>query len=301
MAIVINNVTVADQYPNGPGAGLAIIAWVWDSNGGYATISSNDVFLQLAQGDQGAEEWGDEIHVPAGGLQLLPGTIGIRFRNFTPGSPAIVSGAIFSKSEPTVIIGSTGQAKTAGVASLNFQHNDAAVATENTMDLEDQATFLTWSMADDPPNTRVKITPVRVQGFAGAFQPANTATTTSGPAVMMGLGSTIKATPATTGRLLVIISIGKPAFSGAALGWNLFQLRHSTGAAPAFGAAAVGTLDVDQANGLAASPSSMTIAWVVTGLTIGTQYWFDIATNANNPGVSTTGLDSIVATVTEIA
>lgn len=43
-------------------------------------------------------------------------------------------------------------------ATINVQHNDLLVAAEPTLDFED-ATGFAWTIADDGPNTRVKITP----------------------------------------------------------------------------------------------------------------------------------------------
>lgn len=46
-------------------------------------------------------------------------------------------------------------------ATINLQHNDVLVAAEPTLDLED-ARGLTWTIVDDAPGTRLKITPQRV-------------------------------------------------------------------------------------------------------------------------------------------
>lgn len=52
----------------------------------------------------------------------------------------------------------TTNAQVIQAATINVQHNDALVGTEQTLDFED-GNGLTWVIADDGPNQRVKITP----------------------------------------------------------------------------------------------------------------------------------------------
>lgn len=54
------------------------------------------------------------------------------------------------------------------LSTLNIQHNDAAVATEPTLDFEDSAT-VTWAVTDDPVNTRVKVTPTVIGPVISVF------------------------------------------------------------------------------------------------------------------------------------
>jgi len=163
----ITNQNTADTYTDTGGANINS---VYDSKGGWIAMAAT-VYAQVQHSSapnqqQGQEQWSEEFILPAGAHFLQQGIIGIRCRSFTAGNPVAVSAAIFYKDEPAITLGGSGISTPASsVASLNFQHNDLAIATEPTADFEDQAagsTNLTinWTVVDDPANTRVKITPV---------------------------------------------------------------------------------------------------------------------------------------------
>jgi hypothetical protein len=81
-------------------------------------------------------------------------------------------------------------------------------------------------------------------------------------------------TPVTTGRVFVIFNTSG---DGATL-----QIRYGTGTPPANGAPATGTavgssISIKFITGVLVIPCTLSI--VVTGLTLGTQYWFDLAAN----------------------
>ena len=123
--------------------------------------------------------------------------------------------------------------------------------------------------------------------------------TTAG--VMAGLAQLV--TPATTGRLLVIIN-GNMTNSTPATGVALARLRAGSGAAPLNGGALVGTAignivygRMTDAVNTGALPFS--VAGLITGLTLATQYWIDLEQGAV-AGVGTTTLTSLTVTVTEI-
>lgn len=104
----------------------------------------------------------------------------------------------------------------------------------------------------------------------------NPAGTTSTSPVMLGLGVT--ATPATTGRFLVTM-LGQASSTVAGDGVG-FCLRFGTGSAPGNGAALIGTQIGPGPNNNNVVPPSGTTSPIsqtslVTGLTIGTTYWFD--------------------------
>ena len=102
---VLDGVTCGDDYTE-----AATIQYVYGSSGGYMAVTANDVYCQLQYGDQGQEVWTDELHVPIGSGVLFANTIGIRFRNYTPGSNAVVSAALSSPQEPSLAIGAGGVA-----------------------------------------------------------------------------------------------------------------------------------------------------------------------------------------------
>ncbi len=116
--------------------------------------------------------------------------------------------------------------------------------------------------------------------------PANPTGTTSTTQVMAGLGSTCKITPTYSGRAMV-------QFQGSAYnsttGNVLAQIRYGTGTAPSNGAAATGTTAGNIVTATIPSAtyrSPMALAAIVTGLTPGTAYWFDLGF-APNTGTGT--------------
>jgi hypothetical protein len=110
---------------------------------------------------------------------------------------------------------------------------------------------------------------------------ANPATTTSTALVSMGLGSTYALTPKFSGKVRII--------------WRFFfqntvanvggsaQPEHGTGAAPVNGGA-TGTLDIAlQGYGSNAGNGQTDVfIYEISGLSVGTAYWFDIALETAN-------------------
>jgi hypothetical protein len=103
--------------------------------------------------------------------------------------------------------------------------------------------------------------------------PANPTGNASGTLVMMGLGCVI--TPNRSGKVLFVIS-GNVQNANAGDGWN-YQIRYGTGAAPGNGAALAGTAASALAPNIAPSAVPFSTQGLVTGLTPGTAYWFDLA------------------------
>lgn len=130
--------------------------------------------------------------------------------------------------------------------------------------------------------------------FQSAAQ--NPASTTSGVGVMMGLGSTCKLTPTYSGRILVLFG-GNVA--NTVLGNSItYQLRFGTGAAPANGAALTGTFI---SGGTTSAPgasfaANFNLFGIATGLTPGTQYWFDTTLSA---GANTSTMSGVYCTLIE--
>ncbi len=90
---------------------------------------------------------------------------------------------------------------------------------------------------------------------------------------MMGLGSTCKITPVFSGRLHLGIHAQ---FANAATSQGTMSPRWGTGAAPANAAALTGTVVETSIVGISGGiGSNIRTEGIVTGLTPGTQYWFD--------------------------
>lgn len=124
--------------------------------------------------------------------------------------------------------------------------------------------------------------------------PANPTGTASASQVMMGLAGSV--TPATSGKVLVVIS-GQMYQSTSGDGTTI-QIRHGTGAAPANGAAATGTADGTALPGTAAANGQgfpVTIAALITGLTPSTAYWIDLGCAAITGGTSNLFSVNIIA------
>ena len=128
--IILDNVTVADQFPNENATQPSAIMFpAVKSSGGYFTILNNPVYVELAYNIESADyghgqsRWTKAIPFPTGPGILLPGTVGIRFRNYTPGSAAIVSGALAEHAEPSIAVTSSGA----------FTSSAAAVIVPNTV------------------------------------------------------------------------------------------------------------------------------------------------------------------------
>jgi hypothetical protein len=133
--------------------------------------------------------------------------------------------------------------------------------------------------------------PLGAPAAVNAF-PANPTATTSTSLVMMGLGASAPITPNRSGTLLFIISgNAQNTTAGSAFA---YQLRYGTGAAPANGAALAGTLAATQVNDLPNSTGNavpFSTQGIITGLTIGTAYWFDLGLAAVIAGTANvTGL-----------
>jgi hypothetical protein len=105
--------------------------------------------------------------------------------------------------------------------------------------------------------------------------------TVSNPGAMMGLGASFHLTPAFSGRISLTIC---GYLSAAAAVEPSLQIYYGTGTAPANSASATGTSigqpQLALLSSTALPPFSKTV--VITGLTVGTAYWFDLKLNSNN-------------------
>lgn len=152
----IDSVATANDY-----RAAATIEDVFRSNGGSFVVVTNDVFVSLQYGPQGQTFWTRDVHAPVGTGYISPGTTGIKFKNYTVGSAAIVSANIAEEAEPPVAFGAGGQAST--TPNLAVQHNGTLVGTEPILDFEDTLLdFLAWTVTDDGPGTRIKASLPRI-------------------------------------------------------------------------------------------------------------------------------------------
>lgn len=136
--------------------------------------------------------------------------------------------------------------------------------------------------------------PTVVKGATEQIQPSNQTGTASATAVMMGLAGTI--TPVVTGRICITVSgdVFNPNIGDGAT----VQLSYGTGAAPANGAALAGTQVGTAVKYVAATVAAkvpFSVTAVVTGLTLSTAYWIDLAVAATTGGTASVNEVSISA------
>lgn len=138
-----------------------------------------------------------------------------------------------------------------------------------------------------------------VPGFAATSSPVNPVGTTSNVGVMMGLGGTCTMTPARSTKVLV--SFTGYASNSTYGGGTATGIRYGTGAAPNNGVALTGTsignsvlTQISQVSALEAFSNTVAI----TGLTVGTTYWVDLAL-ANLGGSTLATIGSITCTMFE--
>jgi hypothetical protein len=142
-------------------------------------------------------------------------------------------------------------------------------------------TFQYWRLTSTAP-TWIPFDPaaINVQGV-----PSDPVLTASTAFVMMGCA--LAFTPLTTGKILIFVTgtISNSVLSDGATA----QIRHGTGAAPVNGAAVTGTGDgkairmINNAS-TAALRLPFALTSLVTGLTLGTAIWIDIALAAITAG-----------------
>jgi hypothetical protein len=237
---------------------------------------------------------------------IITDAMGVQFRSALAGVPAQVVAQLLEPGDPTfgsgtpfssIISGSGGISP--GVSAVQIQKNNVLIGQEPTLDLLDAA-GLTWTVVDDPANTRVKVTPAPVDGviigkfgavFGAGF--ADVGYITAAAQRMMGFGAAGWAlTPRRTGTV-ILLAQGITSYAGAAGSAN-FALFGGTGAAPANNVAPPGgsfgaTIPIS-----GQTPNGpMTMAVVVSGLAIGTAYWFDVAVASDGANIARFGLPTL--------
>jgi hypothetical protein len=141
----------------------------------------------------------------------------------------------------------------------------------------------------------------QAQGTGASFSgsPANPTGLNAATDLMLGLGSTCKVTPATSGRIQLVFD-GVINNSTAAGDGATITFRYGTGTAPINGAAASGTVTGATPQFLTSTTAAkypFGFTRLVTGLTVGTAYWFDMSLLRSVS--STTALTGITCTALE--
>lgn len=153
--------------------------------------------------------------------------------------------------------------------------------------------FPTQTANDNTTNAATTAYVDRATTHTGTTSAAPTGTT-SATAVMMGLAGSI--TP-TRGTKIIFMASGQMANNTNNDGATV-DLRYGTGTAPTNGAAVTGTLvgiSQTMSSSPAAAKSGFQLQGKVTGLTVGTAYWFDLSLLATVGGTATVTGCSLVA------
>jgi hypothetical protein len=185
------------------------------------------------------------------------------------------AGAGFSLNLGTVTyIGTLRNAAFGAAYTIPFPITSGGTGTTNPALVQGAGISITGSW----PNNTIAAT----TGAAVNYTPSNPPGVTSTTTIMLGLGSTLKVTPTKTGNVLLIVS-GQNNNSTSG-GSCTMQVVYGTGAAPSNGAGYTGTpvnAFVSNAPGANGSTSYMeySVSGAALGLTLGTQYWWDLAVN----------------------
>lgn len=185
----------------------------------------------------------------------------------------------------------TGTLAVSGVLTAQTAANGIVMGTGvNALTLNDQQT--TAQTLSFPNIREAETVAVRPQLFTNNNLASGglAVTTTTAPGQHLGLGSSVTLTPQVTGRVRVSFTYD---ISNGTSGDSTFtNVRFGTGTAPVLGAAATGSQpDGSPSHKLVGFTSGTftydgTQDYVITGLTLGTTYWFDLITY-NNGGTNT--------------
>jgi|WetSurMetagenome_2_1015567.scaffolds.fasta_scaffold02609_10 hypothetical protein len=170
-------------------------------------------------------------------------------------------------------------------------HPAASITTDSTHEYVTDAEKTIW-------NAKLSAGAISV-----SFSPSAPTNISSGTK-MFGLGSTLTFTPAKNGKVLFFMNFN-PSGTGTASGMSSYRPAYGTGAAPINGAAATGTvfdIAVSGSNYSASvsTPSvTHTFCWIISGLTPGTPYWFDVQ-GTKPSGATGVGMSSIKCSLMEL-
>lgn len=106
----LNNVSCGDGYTD-----AATVSDVWNSKGGWFSVSTQSVYVQLQYGDLGSSYWVTEQLLGAGAFASVDDTcVGVRFRNATAGQTASVTAYLAQGNEPPLSIIAAGNVTVTG-------------------------------------------------------------------------------------------------------------------------------------------------------------------------------------------
>ena len=231
------------------------------------------------------------FHDHIGGVQTSAGTANVQTLTYTVAPTAYVAGDCYA-----FIVGAS--LTNTGATTLNVNGLGAKniwLAGNALVGGELTAGHVAVVRYD---GTQFQLTSRAVSPAAAGFTPGDPTGTTSATAVHMGLGSTCTITPRVTGQLLIHV-VGDMGTATTAGSTFTAQIRYGTGTAPVNGAAVTGTVAGSVVaiilTGYTAN-DRIPIALVghVSGLTVGTAYWLDIAITTSSGTLTAKNL-SVVA------
>ncbi len=268
------------------------------ANGDITSLTGLTTALAVSQGGTGQSSFIDG--------QLLIGdssTNGLDKASLTAGSNISITNGHGTISIAATVPAAANPTATAGPSAVNgsattFMRSDAAPSIQ-------KASSSQFGIVE-VDNTTIKaasgvISVGSLLGNAVNNIPVNNPTgTTSASMVMMGCGQTF--TPARSGNLFLLFSTRM--FSSVVGDELLVQMSYGTGTPPANGAAVTGTQAGPRMSAIAVStggtgaPQDM-IPAILTGLSVGTTYWFDAAVE-RSAGSGTVGLSQPNFTILEM-
>lgn len=240
-----------DQYSNSQ----ASVQDIFTSAGGWFSVAGNAVYVQMQYGFYGAQRPTEEQLLGAGAFGTFPATCtGARFRNAVAGQVGTVT-AWFAEGS---------------------QHPEGPVFGRREAPVEP---LLAISALGDV-NTTI------TSAAAYTATPADPASVTSTTLKMLGLAGAI--TPNGSRDLFLIEGL----ISSSGAGTVALSFRYGTGAAPANGAAVTGTAMTAPMSGISGITGGVddpfSLFGLVTGLSPGTAYWFDLAVAGSSGGNTVT-------------
>lgn len=293
--IILDNVAVADAFPNeNAQQPSAIMFPAIKSNGGYFQITNNPVYLELAYGiapgefGYGQTRWTQQIPFPTGPGILQPGTVGVRFKNYTPGKIANVSGALAENAEPAIEVTSSGIATSTSKTVLALLSDTSTVTLVNSVA---EVTLIDFLIAANslPANGLAKLTVmgtminntganqgINLRSRFGSGSPVPLVTDTGGLNWVSGGGATVPWSAE--------VLIGAKGATNS----QIFQCRYKIGTFSSAGVTGIGAFNTGTANVNSESVNSYMAASPAIDMTIDEHVALTFQFNAASPNLSIT-------------